>query len=109
MTREFRDGFEVGDNIVIVPKHDGAIIDDVRHSWPKSITGRQIWDGSNLAAEVKSILEGSWTDGVSHRTEDRIVGLVDSHPISRSINVFSRNRAGVTLHYDSDIAMEIPF
>jgi hypothetical protein len=89
--RDFRYNFTLGRDIIVVPKHDGAILKVGRQSWPNSITGLPKSKDSNLADEIRRILTESWGDGLNHWEEEREVGTVDDNPISRYVDVFTRD------------------
>jgi hypothetical protein len=89
--RDFQNNFIVGSDIIVVPKHDGAILRVGRLSWPNSITGIQKENNSNLAAEIIRILTESWEGSCIRWEEDyRVVGTVDGVQISRDVDVFKR-------------------
>lgn len=90
--RDFNQNFEVSQNVVLVPKHDGSILSVGRQSWPNYITGAEKCSYSNLEAEVRRILAESWHEGVSEDIEEREVGTVGRVSILRDVNVFSREK-----------------
>ena len=89
--RDFRDNFVVGQDVIVVPRRNGAILSVGRQSWPNSITGRSKVTHSNLETEVRHILTEIWADGVGESTERREVGTVDSDSISRDVHIFTRD------------------
>ena len=88
--REFRNEFEIGEDIVVVPDHDGSILSVGRQSWPRSITGLTPRKGSNLAAEVRRLLAETWGGEFEEDSENRVVGVVGSTSITRYVTVFRR-------------------
>ncbi len=88
--REFRNEFEIGENIIVVPKQDGSILTVGRQSWPKSITGQPMRRDSNLAAEVRRLLSEAWGDEIEEDAEDRAVGTVGSTSITRHVTIYRR-------------------
>lgn len=88
--REFRNEFEIGEDIVVVPDHDGSILTVGRQSWPRSITGLTPRKGSNLAAEVRRLLAETWGGEFEEDSENRVVGVVGSTSITRYVTVFRR-------------------
>ena len=88
--REFRNNFKGSQDVFVVPKHDGEILRVGRQSWPKSITGRLVQKNSNLAAEVRRILENVWGSEVEENMEEREVGTVGTVSIARDVSVFVR-------------------
>jgi hypothetical protein len=88
--REFRNEFEIGANIVVVPKHDGSILTLGRQAWPRSITGQPPRRNSNLAAEVRGVLAVAWGDEVEEDSEEREVGTVGGTSITRHVTIYRR-------------------
>ncbi|MBB3815684.1 hypothetical protein FHY13_004091 [Xanthomonas arboricola] len=88
--REFRNEFKVGENIVVVPKHDGSILTVGRHAWPRSISGQLSRRESNVAMEVRRLLVEAWGEEVEEDSEDRQVGTVGGTSITRHVTVYRR-------------------
>jgi hypothetical protein len=90
LPREFKQEFEVGENVIVVPRHDGSILQVGQQSWPRSITGRPVTRESNLAAVVLRQLVEVWGEGFEEDSETREVGTVGGVPIKRSVMIFRR-------------------
>ncbi|WP_236637108.1 HD domain-containing protein [Acidovorax sp. BoFeN1] len=88
--RDFRNEFEIGADIVVVPKHDGSILTVGRQAWPRSITGQPARRDSNLAAEVRRLLAQVWGDEVEEDSENREVGKVSGTSITRHVTIYRR-------------------
>jgi hypothetical protein len=88
--RDFRDEFETGANIVVVPRHDGSILTVGRQTWPRSITGQPAPRDSNLAEKVRRLIAQVWGDKIEEFSDDRKVDMVDGGSIRREVTVFRR-------------------
>lgn len=91
LPRDFRSSFEVNEDILVVPNHNGSILPVGRNMWPAMVTGPSKKAGYNLGSEVTKIIEEVWSDGFDEFEEDRDVGQVDGVSITRRISIFVRN------------------
>lgn len=90
--RDFKNDFEVFDEVVMVPKHDGSIVNGRGVRWPACLFhGRT--DGSRLESLVRQIIRDSWSDGFEESAERRVVGEAASEEVTRSVVVFTRYAA----------------
>lgn len=87
--REFKESFELSDDVAIVEKHDGSIIQSRTASWPRSVTGEAREGESNVATRVRKLILETW-DEVSEEDETRVVGSVDGTDIERDVTVFKK-------------------
>ena len=87
--REFKDSFEVGDEIIMVPKHDGSIVREREINWPASLYESR--PGKNRLSElVRKIVHDAWGGDYDEYEETRVVGKVDWENIRRSVVIFAR-------------------
>jgi hypothetical protein len=86
--KEFREDFEISDNVALVLKHDGAILKVGNNSWPKSVTGRPKWGDSNAAAHAREMIRRVWGESLQEDEEERVVGKVRYSEIIRRVTVF---------------------
>lgn len=86
--KEFREDFEIAENIILVLKHDGNVLGKGGNSWPKSITGRTGWSDSNVTAYVRELIKRVWSENLQEDEEERTVGKVHNSEIKRRVTVF---------------------
>jgi hypothetical protein len=68
--REFKDSFEVGDEINMVPKHDGSIVRERGINWPASLYESR--PGKNRLSElVRKIVHDAWGGDCDEYEETR--------------------------------------
>jgi len=87
--KEFRDDFELSEEIAIVIQHSGNILSDGASSWPRSITGRPDPQNSRVAEHVRSIIRRVWGPDVEEDKEYCEVGTVQDKSITRRVSVFT--------------------
>lgn len=87
--REFRDHFEIDEDIIIVPRHDGRIISSNGFEWPSVSKSNHKNPPSNLAMLVENLINETW-GGFEVDEERRLVGHVIETPIYRDISKFYR-------------------
>lgn len=92
--REFAETFEIADDVLIVPSHDGSILAVGERSWPQMITGVVPQRGSNLGREVLRIVAQEWGDDWDSESDEREIGTVGSTPITREIHRLVRSASG---------------
>lgn len=93
LPRDFRSSFEVNENILVVPRHNGSVLAVGRNSWPAMLTEPPKVGGSNLGAEVMRVIEEVWSEGFEEDYEEKDVGSVYGTTITRQVSVFTRNEA----------------
>ena len=86
--RDFREDFDMSDDVALVLKHDGNILKVGSNRWPRSMTGRQKTQYSNVADYVRATIKRIWCDNVDENEERRIVGTVAGTDILRRVMVF---------------------
>jgi len=86
--KEFREDFEISENVALVLKHDGAILKVGNTSWPRSVTGKPEWSDSNAAAHARDVIRRVWGEKVQEDNEERVVGKVGYSEIIRRVIVF---------------------
>ena len=86
--KEFREDFNLSEEIAMVLKHDGGILRIGSNTWPRSITGKPKWSDSNVATHVRDIIRQVWGDDVLEDEEERVVGKVGFSEITRRVTVF---------------------
>ena len=86
--RDFRENFDISNDVALVLKYDGGILNVGNSKWPSSLGGRQRVQYSNVAAYVREMVARLWGDNVDENEEKRVVGTVDGTDISRRIVVF---------------------
>ena len=87
--KEFREDFELSDDIAIVLRHDGAILKAGKTNWPRALTGLPKWSDSNVAELVRSIIIKTWGEDRREELQDRTIGTVGSIEVVREMYVFS--------------------
>lgn len=87
--REFREDFEIYENVALMLKHDGAVLRANNNSWPKSLTGRSTRSESNTASHAREIIRQVWGENFQEEEEERVVGKVNHSEIIRHVIVFS--------------------
>lgn len=88
--KEFREKFEIAEDIVLVLKHDGRILTMPNSDWPGSVTGQPRWSDSNVAEHTRKLIRRVWGEDLQEDIEERIVGKVGYYDITRRVTVFSR-------------------
>ena len=86
--RDFREDFSIHENIVLVLKHDGRILEIGNYSWPRLITGQAEPSYSNAAVYVRALIREMWGDNIYEDEEERVVGEVGFVEITRPLTVF---------------------
>lgn len=89
--KEFREEFQLSEEIALVLRHDGTILRVGSNTWPQSITGNPKWSDSNVAAYVRNIIREVWGNDVFEDEEERVVGKVGFSEISRRLSIFRPN------------------
>ena len=87
--KEFREYFEISENVAVVLNHDGAILKAGKHSWPKSLTGGSRISDSNTASHGKEMIRQVWGANFQENEEECVVGKVGCSEIIRHVTVFS--------------------
>ncbi|MDY0280479.1 MAG: ATP-binding protein [Salinivirgaceae bacterium] len=85
--KEFRETFEVSEEIAVVLYHDGGILKVGNHAWPKSATGQPQAGDSNVAAYTRDLIRRIWGEAIHEDEEDRVVGKVGHAEIIRRVSV----------------------
>lgn len=86
--KEFREDFQVSEDIVVILKHDGGILKVGNSSWPKSVTGQDKWGDSNVAQYTRNLIRQAWGESIQENEEERVVGKVGFSEIGREVTVF---------------------
>lgn len=86
--KEFREDFELSEEIALVLKHDGGILRLGNNSWPRSITGKPKGSDSNAATYTRGVIRRVWGDDVEEAEEERVVGRVGYSEITRCVTIF---------------------
>lgn len=86
--KEFRENFEISEDISVVLKHDGSILRASNRSWPKSITGQPKHSDSNAAEYTRELIRREWGHALREDEEERVVGKVGYSEITRHVKVF---------------------
>ena len=86
--RDFRENFDISNDVALVLKYDGGILRVGNSKWPSSLGGRQRVQYSNVAAYVRAMVARLWGDNVDENEEKCVVGTVDGTDICRRIVVF---------------------
>lgn len=86
--KEFRQDFEMSDDVALVLKHHGALLKVGNNNWPKSITGEPKWSDSNAAAHAREMIRRVWGENLQEDEEELIVGRVGYSEITRRVTVF---------------------
>jgi hypothetical protein len=92
--RDFRDGFEVCEDLYFVPKSYLTILNVAGKKWPACIKPADYEEAPDsyknaFLCAVRSV----WGSGFDESTEDRVVGEVDGQEITREVIVLSRSSA----------------
>ena len=85
--RDFRDDFEILDNVLIVERYNGSILSHGNVRWPRAHFGLPIDPTSNLAAYIRSIVEQVWGEGFCESVDERVVGSAAGFDIVRNVTV----------------------
>ena len=86
--RDFKENFEVSDDIIMVPKRDGSIVRERGINWPASLYESR--GGENRLSElVRNIVLDAWGGGYESE-ETRVVGKVVGQNVERSVVIFAR-------------------
>ena len=88
--REFRSDFELSEDVVVVQKHNGSILEIGNSSWPGSLFGKGAHRSSNLATYVTDIVARVWGDDIEETQEERVVSSSSGTDILRDLTVFYR-------------------
>lgn len=86
--KEFREDFEISDDVALVLKHDGGILRMGNNSWPRFVTGRPKWRDSNAAAHTREVIRRVWGEALQEDEVERVVGKVRYSEITRNVTVF---------------------
>ena len=87
--RDFKEKFEISDDVIMVPKHDGSIVRARGINWPASIFESR--DGRNRLSElVRKIVDDAWGDAYDEFEETRVVGKVAWEDVLRNVVIFAR-------------------
>jgi hypothetical protein len=86
--KEFREDFEISEDIAIVLKHDGGILKTSNRAWPRSVTGLPKRSDSNVAEYARTVIRRVWGDDLKEDEEERVIGKVLYTDIIRHLTVF---------------------
>ena len=86
--KEFREDFLLSEEIAVVLKHGGGVLDVGKNGWPRSITGQPKQNDSNAAAYAREMIQRVWGENILGDEEDRVVGTVGYSEITRQLIVF---------------------
>ncbi len=86
--RDFREDFNISEDVALVLKHDGSILSIGNTKWPGSLVRRQKPQYSNVAAYVIDIIQRVWGEKADEDEEERVVGTVGGEDIWRRVTVF---------------------
>lgn len=86
--KEFREDFEMSDDVALVLKHDGEILRLGNNSWPRIVFGKPKPSDSNIAAYVREVVRRVWGENHQEDLDERVVGKVSYSNITRRVTVF---------------------
>ena len=86
--RDFRRDFELSDDVAIVFKYSGAILNTGSTTWPNTLTGQPKPNESRIGELIRERIERVWGADYGERVEHRVVGTVGSEEITREVTVF---------------------
>ena len=86
--REFRDDFQVLEDIVTVERYDGGILNLGSVPWPRTLFERPVAVTSNLEACVLTIIDRVCGDDVEESLDERVVGCAAGVDIVREVTQF---------------------
>ena len=86
--KEFREDLIVSEEIAVVLKHRGGILDVGNNAWPRSIIGQPKQNDSNAAAYAREMIQRVWGENIIEDEEERVVGTVGYSDITRQLIVF---------------------
>jgi hypothetical protein len=87
--RDFKESFEVRDNVVMVPNHNGSIVKERGINWPGSLYESRV--GKNrLSSLVRKIVHDAWGGDYEEFEETRVVGEAVGENVRRSVVIFAR-------------------
>lgn len=92
LPREFREGFEIGAEVFVVPRHDGTVLRHGSRSWPDNGRG-SAGRSENLSKMVASLIQATYGENCDEGYEKRQIGEVGSEPIERDIKVYRMSEA----------------
>ena len=93
--REFEYEFSWAEDVAVVLKHNGSILNLGASSWPRTLSGRQRAGDSNVAEYVRAVVKRVWGEDVEMDEEQFVVGtvmtgLVSSVDIWRQVATFRK-------------------
>ena len=86
--KEFREKFKQNEDVAIVIRHRGGILEAGNFSWPSALMEQQNSYNSKLAEFVRGRIEKVWEVDLCEEKEERVIGMVDDTEITRKIAVF---------------------
>lgn len=92
--KDFRESFSGSEDIVVVLKHNGTILNTGTINWPRMMTGQSKSGDSNIADYIRNIIQKLWGDDLEEVEEERVIGTVDSSNITRSVTIFRLPETG---------------
>ena len=87
--KEFRENFNQNEDVAIVIKHRGGILEAGNFSWPSALMEQQKSDNSNVAEFVRDRIKKVWGVDIREEEEERVIGRVQNTEITRMIAVFN--------------------
>lgn len=92
--KEFREDFTGSENIIIVFKHDGAILRSSKFKWPQAMTRRPPNGVSYLEDHFRNLIKLAWGHNFEEDEEPRVVGKVMYSNITRTLSIFRKRADG---------------
>lgn len=87
--RDFKDDFKEADTVIMVPKHNGTIINARGLSWPASLhEGRG--NTTRLSELVRQVIRDTWKDDFDEFEEHRVVGEAAGYDVRRTVTIYAR-------------------
>ncbi|MEX0613830.1 MAG: ATP-binding protein [Pirellulales bacterium] len=87
--REFKDDFEESKTVIMVPRHDGSIVNARGIKWPGSLYPDR--SGTNRLSDlVRQIVHDTWLSDFDESEETRIVGKAAGYDVERNVAIFTR-------------------
>jgi hypothetical protein len=91
LPRDFRDDFIVDDDILLIPKHRGVVLNINRREWPSMLYNIDKRHISNLAVLVIDLIANAFGPYCNEDNVKHEVGSVNGEVISREVTVYSRS------------------
>jgi Histidine kinase-, DNA gyrase B-, and HSP90-like ATPase len=92
--RDFKDSFVLSDDIIMVPKHNGSIVNSRGIDWPASLYDDRVGK-YRLSELVKQIVLDAWGGSYDETEAIRVVGKVDVDDVERNVTIFMRAEADI--------------